>query len=98
MIGRREFIILLGGAAAWPIAAQAQQPSMPVVGLGNGRSPASDSHLVAAFRQALNESGYVEGQNVVLEFLWAEGQLDKLPATNSRFGPPECGCDLRRCN
>ncbi len=53
---------------------------MPVVGFVNGRSPASDSHLVAAFRQALKESGYVEGQNVAIEFLWAEGQLDKLPA------------------
>ena len=78
---RREFLSVLGSAAAtWPLAARAQRPAMPVVGFVNGRSPASDSDLVAAFRQALNESGYVEGQNVAIEFRWAEGQLDKLPA------------------
>ena len=78
---RREFLGVLGGTAiAWPLAVRAQQPAMPVVGFLNGRSPASDAHLVAAFRQALNESGYVEGRNVTIEFLWAEGQLDRLPA------------------
>jgi putative ABC transport system substrate-binding protein len=77
---RREFLVLLAGGAAWPHVARAQRPTMAVVGFVNGRSPASDAHLVAAFRVALNESGYVEGQNVAIEFLWAEGQVDRLPA------------------
>jgi putative ABC transport system substrate-binding protein len=73
---RREFISLLGGTAvAWPLAARAQQPGMPVVGFLSGRSLASDSHLVAAFRQGLKETGHVEGQNVAIEFRWAEGQI-----------------------
>ncbi len=77
---RRDFIALLSGATvAWPLAARAQQPAMPVIGFLSGRSLASDRHLVAAFRQALNESGFVEGRNLAIEFRWADGQLNRLP-------------------
>jgi ABC-type uncharacterized transport system substrate-binding protein len=80
-VRRREFIALLGGAVvAWPMAARAQQPTTPVVGFLSGRSLASDADLVAVFRRALGESGFVEGQNVAIEFRWADGRLDQLPA------------------
>jgi putative tryptophan/tyrosine transport system substrate-binding protein len=77
---RREFITLVGGAAAaLPLAARAQQP-MAVIGYIHSRSPSPNAHLVAAFRQGLMESGYVEGRNIVIEFRWAEGRYDELPA------------------
>ena len=75
---RREFITLLGGAAAWPAVARAQQP-MPVIGYFSARSPVTDVRMLFAFQQGLNETGYVEGRNVAIEFRWAEGRLDRLP-------------------
>jgi putative tryptophan/tyrosine transport system substrate-binding protein len=77
---RREFIGLFGGAAAWPLAARAQQPTMPIVGFVTGRSPEESARLGAAFRKGLNETGYVEGQNVMVEYHWLEGQYDRLPS------------------
>jgi putative tryptophan/tyrosine transport system substrate-binding protein len=80
-VKRRKFITLLGGAAiAWPLAARAQQPTMPIVGLVSPRSPEDSARLGAAFRKALNETGYIEGQNVMVEYHWLEGKYDRLPA------------------
>jgi len=76
---RREFIKTIGGgAAAWPIVARAQQPTMPVIGFLSGRSLKSDGHLVDAFRQGLNDAGHIDGQNVAIEYRWADGQFDLL--------------------
>jgi len=78
---RRDFITLLGGAAAgWPLAARAQQPPMPVVGYLNSATPEGFSGYLQALRQGLKQSGYVEGENLAIEYRWAENQIDRLPA------------------
>jgi putative tryptophan/tyrosine transport system substrate-binding protein len=77
---RRQLITLLGGAAAWPLTANAQQPSIPVIGFLNSGSPGERTHLVAAFHQGLGETAHVDGRNVTIEYRWAQGRYDRLPA------------------
>jgi putative ABC transport system substrate-binding protein len=77
---RREFISLLGGSVAWPLVARAQQSAMPVVGYLNPTAPDAYADLLRAFRQGLKESGFAEGENVAIEYRWAENQIDRLPA------------------
>jgi putative tryptophan/tyrosine transport system substrate-binding protein len=84
-VNRRAFISLLGGAAAWPLAARAQQPAMPVVGLVSGRSLESSGRQASAFRKGLEEAGYVEGQNVTVEHHWLDGRYDRLPSLMADF-------------
>src|SRR5262245_39291104 len=79
-IGRRKFLATLGGAAAWPLAAHAQQPAIPVVAFVSPRSADASARIATPFRNGLNETGYVEGQNVTVEYHWLDGRSDRLPS------------------
>lgn len=78
-MNRRHLFTALGAAAALPVSTRAQQPDLPLIGFLSGASAAPFAHLVAAFRQGLGDSGFVEGQNVAIEYRWAEGRFDRLP-------------------
>jgi ABC-type uncharacterized transport system substrate-binding protein len=82
---RREFITLFGGAAIWPLGARAQQSASPVIGFLHQGTPETNKEFIAAFRQGLRQGGYLEGQNVILEFHWAEARYDRLPVLAADF-------------
>jgi putative ABC transport system substrate-binding protein len=84
-VRRRDFIPLLGGAVAWPLAASAQQPAMPVIGWMSGRSSADSSHLLEAFHTGLHDTGYLEGESIFIEYRWANGDYGRLPALASEL-------------
>ena len=76
-IGRRELLVALGGAAAWPLAAHAQQAAMPVIGFLRNSSPDASTNLLAALRRGLNEASYIEGQNLAIEYRWSDDRSDR---------------------
>ena len=92
---RRDFITLLGGAVTWPLAARAQQPAMPVIGYLNAGWPGPNATLLAVFRQSLAVAGYVEGRSLAIEYHWAEGQYDRLPAMAAELVRKTGGGDRR---
>jgi putative ABC transport system substrate-binding protein len=84
---RGEFIVLIGAAAALPLAARAQQPAMPVIGFIHGNSPQGRTHLIAAFNQGLKDNGFVEDRNLAIEYRWANGQMKVLTSLETITGP-----------